>query len=145
MGYLDNTWHTVLSDIGSIASLAGLGFTIYVAWNLRNIKNNYIFRVRAPDFIKTVEKQAKTLLGYGNNFANTKQEISVELVKVDVRLQAIEPRMRGSARKAVKEVRLYIKKYETDSNNRDSFDAICNGLIRVIAEVQELHEDLNLE
>ena len=144
MGYLDNSWHTVLSDIGSIASFVGLGLTIYVAWGLLNIRNNYIFRVRAPGFLKAVEKHTKMLLEYGKDFASTKHEISVELVNVEVRLLAIEPRMRRNARKAVKDVRLAIKIYE-DANSEENFYAVYKGLRRVIAEVKELCEDLNLE
>jgi hypothetical protein len=145
MGYLDNTWHTILSDLGSIASFAGLGISVYVAWNLRHIKNSYIFRVRAPDFIKTVDKHAKILLKYGNDFAAAKQEIVAELVKADVRLRAMELRMRGSAKQAITDTRSHIEAYKADSSNRDKFDEVYNGFVRIVAEIEELVQDLNLE
>ena len=145
MGYLDNSWHTVLSDIGSIASLVGLGLTVYVVWGLRSIRNNYIFRVRAPDFVKDIEKSRKILLKCGTDFDSAKHEISVELVRVEARLEAMEPRMRGNAKKAAQEALLCIKKYEDDLTNRDNFNAAYRGLVKVIAKVRELREDLNLE
>lgn len=88
-------YRQMLSDLGSYASLISLVLTIYIAWSLRKIRNTYIFRVRAPGFVKVLGRHASTLIEYGNNFDTSQHQISIELIKIDVRVIAIQRRLRG--------------------------------------------------
>lgn len=138
-------WRQILADIGSLASLVSLALTGYIAWSLRKIKNNYIFRIRAPEFVKALAKHASTLIGYANDFENFKQEIGVELAKLDVRLRSMQGRMRGESKRAIEQLRSDIEAYEKDPDNKDKFYIVYRGTHRVVEEVKESREDLNLE
>jgi len=134
-----------LTDIASIASLISLAVSIYVALSLRTIKKKYIFRLKAPEFMKALTKHASVLSTYGDDFENSIQEICDELAKVDVKLRTMKGRMRGASKKSVKQLRTLIKAYDKDSNDRQKFRLIYRGIQRVIVEVQESREELNLE
>jgi hypothetical protein len=138
-------WRQILADIGSIASLISLALTGYVAWNLRKIKNKYIFRAKAPGFVRMLSKHASTLIDYANDFENSKHQISAELTRIDVRVRRMQGRMGGEAKKAVKQLRNLIEAYEADRDNQEKFYAIYYEMQRVVEEVKELQEDLSLE
>jgi hypothetical protein len=138
-------YRQILSDFGSYASLISLALTAYIAWSLRKIRNTYIFRIRAPQFVKTLRKQASTLIGYANDFDSFKQEIGDELARVDVKLKAMQGRMRGESKKAVRELRALIKECEREPGSEAKFRLAYRGMQRVIEEVKEYQEDLDLE
>ena len=134
-----------LSNVANIASLISLVVSIYVALNLRAIKKNYIFRLRAPQFMKALAKHASVLHAYGDDFDNSVQDICDELAKVDVKLRTMKGKMRGASKKSVKQLRSRIKEYNEDSSNREKFRLIYRGIQSVVVEVQESREELNLE
>ena len=125
--------------------MISLALTGYIAWSLRNIKNNYIFRIRAPQFVKSLTKQASTLIDYANDFQNYQQEIGDELARIDVKLKAIEGRMRGESKQAVNDLRASIREYESEPANEAKFRLTYRGMQRVIEEVKEYQEYLDLE
>ena len=138
-------WRQILADIGSIASVVSLLLTGYIAWNLRNIRNNYIFRLKAPEFIKALTKHASNLNAYGNDFENLKLEAGDELAKLDVKLRSIQGRMRGEAKKSVKRLRELIEEYHNEPDSKERFRLVYRETQRVVEEVRESREDLNLE
>jgi len=135
----------ILGYIGSVASLVSLVLTVYVAWSLRKIKNTYIFRMRAPHFTKTLTKHASTLIDYARDFNSSQHEIGDELARVDVKLKAMQGRMRGASKKAVKELRDRIRDFERAPGDEAKFRLAYRGMQRVIEEVKEYQEDLDLE
>jgi hypothetical protein len=138
-------YRQILSDLGSYASLISLALTVYIAWNVRNIKNKYIFRIKAPQFVKTLTKRASTLIEYTNDFQNNKREIGDELTLIDVKLKGIQGRMRGESKKAVKDLRARIREYEREPDNEAKIHLIYRWMQRVIEEVKEYQEYLDLE
>ena len=118
----------ILAVIASYASIASLFLTIYVVFSIKRIKNTYIFRIRAPQFVKTLTKQASALIDYGNDFENFKHEIGDELARVDVKLKAMQGRMRGDARRAVNDLRRSIKECERDPDNEAKFRLAYRGM-----------------
>lgn len=92
-----------------------------------------------------LSKHASTLIAYGSDFENSKQQIGDELTRVDVRVRAMQGRLRGESKKAVKQLRAAIRAYEADPNNKDKFYLVYRGMQRVVEEVKELREELNLE
>lgn len=135
----------LLAIIASWASIISLLLTIYVALSIRKIRNTYIFRIRAPQFVRTLRKQASTLIDYANDFESFKQETGDELARVDVKLRAMQGRLRGDLRKAVKELRARIKDYEKEPDDEAKFRLTYRSMQRVIEEVKEYQEDLDLE
>ncbi len=68
----------LLGIIANYASIVSLAVTIYVALSVGRIKNSYIFRVKAPRFERALRNHAAELTNYGNDFANSVQEIGDE-------------------------------------------------------------------
>ncbi|MFN2455131.1 MAG: hypothetical protein ABR577_13010 [Pyrinomonadaceae bacterium] len=135
----------LLGIIASYASIVSLVLTIYVALSVGRIKNSYIFRVRAPKFERALRKHTAALTNYGNDFTNSIQEIGDELERADVKLRAMQGRMRGESRQAVKQLRKLIKAYEQAPDDEPKFRVVYRKMQRVIEEVKEYQEDLDLE
>jgi hypothetical protein len=138
-------WRQILAVVGSIASLISLAVSTYVAWSLRKIKNTYIFRIKAPEFIRALTKHASALSAYGNDFENSKQEVGVELARLDVKLRSMQGRMRGESKKSVKQLRSLIEAYNSDPDDKEKFRLVYRGTQRVVEEVKESRADLSLE
>lgn len=137
-------YQQILSQIGSYASLIGLLITVYVAYQLRQIRNTYIFRVRAPEFIKLLSRRASKLIELGGDFDNSQQSIGLEIAVADVTLRTMQSRMRGQSRRAVKQLRNSIKDYRQNPD-RDKIYRLYTEIHTVIEEVKELQKELNLE
>ncbi len=138
-------YRTILSDAANYASVIGLLLTVSIWWGLRKIKNTYTSRVGAPEFVRVLTKHASALVACGNDFENSRQAIGVELATSDVTLRSMHRKMRGESKKAVKQLRILIKEYKQDPDNKEQFYSIYTEMQRVIEEVRELQKELNLE
>lgn len=125
--------------------MLGLLLTGYVAWSLRRVKNTYIFRLRAPQLVKDLTEGGSMLINYANDFANAQQEIGDEIARLDVKLKVIQGRMRGRSQGAVRDLRARIRDWEREPYNEAKFRLVYRGIQRVIEEVKEYQEDLDLE
>jgi hypothetical protein len=135
----------ILDVIANYLGIIGFVLTIYIAWSISKVRNRYIFRIKAPQFVKALGKQASILIDYANDFANNQAEICDEFARIDVRLKAMQGRMAGGAKKAVKDLRKLIKEYEREPVNEGKFRLAYRGMQRVIEEAKEYQEDLELE
>lgn len=133
-----------LADIGSLASIFSLVLTFIIYLDLRRIKNSYIFRIKSPQLLRFLTKITSDLTELASEFPANSKQIADELAKVDVRLNSMQGRMSGSAKKAVIELRERIKVYER-LPNEEGFDQVRRFIYRVIEEIKELQQDLNLE
>lgn len=135
----------ILADVGGFASIISLILTSIIFFNLRTIKNSYIFRIRSPQFIRFLTTKTSELNDLAREFsANTKQIVD-ELAKVDVRLSSMQERMSGNAKQAIIDLRERIKIYEQSPDDEEKFNQVHRWMQRVIEEVKELQQDLNLE
>ena len=135
----------ILDVIANYLEIIGVGLSAYIAWTISKVRNRYIFRMKAPQFVKALGRQASILIDYANDFANNQAEICDEFARIDVRLKAMQGRMSGGAKKAVKDLRKLIKEYERESANEGKFRLAYRGMQRVIEEAKEYQEDLELE
>jgi hypothetical protein len=135
----------ILDVIANYLGIIGFFVTIYIAWSIRKVRNRYIFRIKAPQFVKALSKQASMLIDYANEFVSNQAVIGDEFARIDVRLKAMQGRMTGGAKKAVKDLRKLIKEYERAPANEGKFRLAYRGVQRVIEEVKEYQEDLELE
>lgn len=138
------TLRDLLADVGSIASLISLILTAIIYLDLRRIKNSYIFRIRSPQLVKFLTNKTSYLIDLAKDFPTDNKQINIELAKIDVRLNSMQGRITGSTKKTVTNLRECIKVFE-QSPNEENFNQIYIFMIRVIEEIKELQQDLNLE
>lgn len=131
----------LLSYVGSIASLISLGLTIYVIIDLSRIKNKYIFRIGAPNFLKELEKTRNTLQGCTINFEESRAVIRKALITIDVKLRVFEKRVSAESRESIKRLRREIANYNGDKNQ---IYEICDCIVRVYEEVKQHREEISL-
>ncbi len=79
------------------------------------------------------------------NFSSNSRVIVDELAKIDVRLSSMQERMSGNAKRTIVDLREHIKIYERMPESEEKFNQVYRGILRVVEEVKELQQDLNLE
>lgn len=135
----------LLADVGGFASIISLILTSIIFFTLRSIRNSYIFRIRSPQFIKFLATKTSELNELAREFSANSKQIVDELAKIDVRLGRMQGRMSGSAKKAIMDLRERIEVYEKFPDDEEKFNQVNRWMQRVIEEVKELQQDLNLE
>jgi len=134
-----------LSDIGSFASIISLVLTVIVFFNLRSIKRFYVFKARAPELLNKLIKQASNISSYQSDFLDSRHEIDLEIVQIEINLKSLEKKLPGSLKSSVKRVLKQLKRYDNQDNKPDSLWQFYIDLQKLIAEIHEFQSDLNWE
>ena len=98
-----------------------------------------------PELLETLTKQASNLLSYQKNFPSSRQEIDIEVAKIEISLESLRKKLRSSERSSVKRVYKEIKSYETQSKSSENMFHLYLELQKLIAEINELQSDLKWE
>ncbi len=139
------TFREFLADFGSIASIISVVLTFLVYLGLRNIKNNYIFRIKSPQLLRFLQTKTTELNKLAEDFPSSGKQISDELVKVDVKLSSMQRRTTKSAKEAVIDLRNRIKEFELSPEDEYKYNQTYRQMLRVIEEIKEMQKDLDLE
>lgn len=101
----------LLSSFGNIASLIGLGITIYIFLDVRKLKKAFLFNVRADELANDLELHAASLLklldqGHKNFSSDHAQSL---IIPLDPTLKNLQEMTRGSTKKLIKSLRRKVK------------------------------------
>ena len=73
-------WLT-LSNIGNVASILGIGLSLYVIYNVREIRKSYLFTARAPALLKSLRTHSSNIKDLLKEFETSIEEIETELAR----------------------------------------------------------------
>lgn len=79
-----------LEDWGSIASITGLVITVVVFFNIRKIKEFYIFKGRVPELLVRLAKHASNLSAFHKEFEDSLQQIEEEVGLSEITLKSLK-------------------------------------------------------
>jgi Mg2+ and Co2+ transporter CorA len=134
-----------LSIIADLLSIAGFILTIAVLLNVKNLKNAYKLRVRGPSLIRDLAKSTSALSSLMNDYREFRPQVAEELGKVSVKLHSMQNKVRGDARRSVKNVLLYIDRCEVNAENEDQVRRTYIEIVKVIEELKDYQKDLDWE
>jgi hypothetical protein len=141
--YLDSimTWIT-LDHLGGVASIIGLGLTIYVFFGVKKIKQEFLLRARLPSLLKKIQAHASTISSELPNLPNSTHTIIEELAIAQVNLQSLETKSSGSMRSSLKKLRLNIEGLRKGRKiDKESVRAVYLEMNMVIQEISNMRED----
>ena len=82
-------WLT-LSNIGSVASILGIGLSLYVIYNVREIRKSYLFTARAPALVKSLRAHSSRIKDLLEEFGTSIEEIEAELARCSPILESLK-------------------------------------------------------
>lgn len=90
-----------ITTIGSIASIVGLVFTIYIFNNLKKIKNFYLFSARVPEQLGKYRESISSINKYYSEYPSSKESILFEITRVEVNLNWFRKKVNKNIRKEI--------------------------------------------
>jgi hypothetical protein len=98
-----------MHDGGTMASLIGMGLSVYVLFEVKALRRKFIARVRLPELSRKLRGEAKSLKQQLINFDASREQISLTLTRIERVLHAIEAKANPTVGSAVADTRKTIK------------------------------------
>jgi hypothetical protein len=131
-----------LSDIGSIASIIGLIFTILVLIDVRRLKSYYLFTARMPELARKLREHTLNIAEYLSDFEKSIQDISVELARLEVVLNSLSRKLDRTSSETVVQLLKYLKNYDVERAGKTGLRKIHVYVNKILDEIEDLQEDL---
>lgn len=138
-----------INYIGSAASILSFFISIYVLVELRQIRQYFLFRVRIPSLLRTLQSYASGMSRDLNNFEGSRQEIETMLARCESTLRSLSPKLSRVEKRTTKRLTKSIRSFRQSSwwHEKKEFDleqawSIYNDLQGVIESVKNLAADL---
>jgi hypothetical protein len=134
-----------INEIAGLTSIIGFVLTIFVFFNVRNIRNYYKKRIRLPQLLEKILQNTKTISEYLNDFPGNSNFIAIELGKTESNLKTLQQHcnqyIKSECKKVIKEIKGTTKKEITE----DKIRLIHVALHKIIESTNNFQEDLNWE
>jgi hypothetical protein len=138
-------WFT-LSNIGSVASILGIGLSLYVIYNVREIRKSYLFTARAPALLRSLHARSSNINDLRKEFATSIDEIEAELARCLPILESLKRKVGRQERKSISEVVQLITANKTlSAGSKNAVSDIYRELIKVEEAMRNLHKDKQWE
>lgn len=131
-----------LSDISNIASVVGLALTLWVALNVRKIKNHYLLTARVPELSRKLSQHRRQLCKYLNDAEANRHQIEEELAAAKATAQSLEAKLTGRHRESIKLLLKAIREQERQLTTETGTRAIYRRIVHVSEELENMIEDL---
>ncbi len=134
-------WFT-LSNVGNGASILGIGLSLYVVYNVREIRKSYLFAARAPDLLKRLRSHSAKINELLEEFDASIAEIEAELARCSSILESLGTKVSRYERRSISLVIRQINLNKTLSiESRDVVWEIYKELLKVDEEMTNLLKD----
>lgn len=138
-------WFT-LSNIGSVASVLGIGLSLYVVYNVREIRNSYLFTARAPALLKSLRVHTSKIKDLLKEFETSIEEVEAELALCSPILESLKRKVGRNERRSISVVvRQIISNKSLSAQSRNAVWNIYKDLVSVEQELSNLHKDKQWE
>lgn len=138
-------WLT-LSNIGNVASILGIGLSLYVIYNVREIRKSYLFAARAPDLLKRLRSHSSKIKDLLKEFETSIEEIEAELAKCSPVLDSLRTKVGRQERKSIsKAVQLISANKSLSAGSKNAVWDIYKELLKVEEAMRNLHKDKQWE
>jgi hypothetical protein len=130
----------------NITSLIGFLLTIWVLFDVRNIKSYYVFKVRVPQHVKKLKKYAANLSEYMNDFEGMLPQVEMELASIEVELESLRRKLDRKPGRPVDQLLRDVKAYnKAQTKDIKALRRIHIDLHKAVTRIEEIQEDLRWE
>lgn len=136
---------TKINAFVNILSILGFLITIWIFFDVRNIKNYYIFRVRVPQHVKKLGSHLSKVAELMNDYDGMSPQIDIELVQIEVELESLKRKLDRKNAQPIKQLIAEVRMYSKDNKNLSYLRVIYLNLLKSIKRIEGLQEDLRWE
>lgn len=138
-------WLT-LSNLGNVASILGIGLSLYVIYNVREIRKSYLFTARAPALLKSLRTHSSNIKDLLKEFETSIEQIEAELAKCSPVLDSLRTKVGRQERKSIsKAVQLISANKSLSAGSKNAVWDIYKELLKVEEAMRNLHKDKQWE
>ena len=135
-------WAFITSaELGTLASLAGAGVSIWVLISVRAIRKHFLFTARIPQILEDLQSNASTLNTGIADFDASREMIDVELARCHANLLNLSSKIGGNTKKNVRKLTEAIEKYHAGDKKRETARHIYTLLNGLMQQIKNLRED----
>lgn len=127
--------------IVNVLSMLGFVITIYVMFGVRQIKGHYTSRIRVPELKSQLINLASQLGALLNDYQNNKNQIEIEMARIEPVLRAIKKRLGWTERDKVNEALKILVVQQNHATSEDQIRIIYNLLHGINAELEQWEND----
>jgi len=131
--------------VGNVFSIASFVISVFVLWNIRNLRNTYRFRARSPSLIKELSKAGSQLNKFLNEYDDSLVQIREEMTRAAVKLRSLRRNVNRDQRRSIKPVLSYIDHCDVSVQNEERVRVVYIEIIKVIEELKDYKKDLEWE
>src|SRR5882724_10049236 len=131
--------------VGNVFSIASFVISVFVLWNIRNLRNTYRFRARSPSLIKELSKAGSRLNKFLNEYDDSLVQIREEMTRAAVKLRSLRRNVNRDQRRSIKPVLSYIDHCDVSVQNEERVRVVYIEIIKVIEELKDYKKDLEWE
>jgi len=138
-------WLT-LSNVGNVASILGIGLSLYVIYNVREIRKSYLFTARAPALLKSLRTHSSNIKDLLKEFETSIEEIEAELARCSPILESLKRKVGRHERRSISVVvRQIASNKSLSAESKNTVWDIYKELLRVEEELSNLQKDKQWE
>src|SRR5476651_293212 len=71
----------VVTIVGTLASVVGLGFTLWVLYSVRTLRTHFLFTARVPQIVQALQSNASTISQAMPDYDASAHLVEVEMAK----------------------------------------------------------------
>lgn len=131
-----------VTNLGNIASIIGMGISLYVLFEVRNIKRRFLFKARIPELVASLRKQAKELNSLLRTFDRSANEIEAALSVCEATVANLAPKLQGETRKAARSFQEHVKQRQAPISKEYTYQLYAK-LQALIEAVSHVERDIN--
>lgn len=134
----------LLSVAGSLASILGLGLTIWVWLKVRNIEGHFLFRVRFPSLKRQLGQHCASISRHLNSFPESANDLEIELKKCQSDLKNLHSKLKGQSRASASHILTQIDELPSPltADVRQNIREIHLNLVILEKDLENLKEDM---
>lgn len=133
-----------ITIIGTVTSVIGVAISMYVMWNVRRIKDHFIFQARVPQLFKALRSHADQLSDSLGAFESSHRDIDTELVVIKASLENLKRKVNRGTRKNTEALIALIDRRGTPIS-KDAAWTIYSDLQALIEELKHMRADSRWE
>lgn len=138
-------WFT-LSNVGNGASVLGIGLSLYVIYNVREIRKSYLFTARAPALLKSLHAHSSKIKDLLKEFETSVEDLEAELAQCSPVLESLKRKVARNERRSISVVvRQIASNKSLSADSRNAVWNIYKDLLSVEEELSNLHKDKQWE
>lgn len=138
-------WFT-FSNIGNVASILGVCLSLYLIYNVREIRKSYLFTARAPALLKSLRAHSSNIKDLLKEFETSIEEIEAELARCLPTLESLENKVGRHERRSISVViRQIASNKSLSKESKNTVWSIYKGLLKIEEELRNLHKDRQWE